>query len=581
MLTALHIRDYVLIRDARLEMASGLTALTGETGAGKSILLDALGFAAGARADRSGVRSGAKQGAVTAAFEPRADHPVWTYLEENGFDLDDDQLILRRVQDADGRTRGFINDAPASIGALRAVGEILLEIHGQHDGRGFLKAAAHRGMLDEFGGLKKRVDAVGAAWRRWRDAEESLAARRRDRDAAMRESDYLRHVVRVLEDLAPEPGEESRLAEKRATMMASEKIADDLSAAIAALEQTDVEGRLSKSLHAIERAAARVGDAATPLGNAAARLEAALLETGEARAAIDNAVAVFDADPAELERTEARLFALRAEARKHGVEPDALVTFFEKTKAALEDLELGEAAFGDLETEAKLARDDYDEKAAALSAKRKAAAKKLDKAVAGELAPLKLGRAVFETVITVDADNPVREGVDHVEFMVATNPGAPAGPLKTIASGGELSRFVLAMKAALAAKDDRTVIIFDEVDAGVGGAVADAVGERLARLAGDAQVLVVTHSPQVAARGAHHWRVEKTQTKSATEVSVTPLTSDARIEELARMLSGAEVTDEARAAAHALLEIDGKPKRKRASAKRPQSQRGAKKLATG
>ena len=556
MLSALHIQNFVLIDQARLTLGQGLTALTGETGAGKSILLDALGLAAGGRAERGAVRRGAKQGAVSAIFEPGSDHPVWAFLEDNSLDNGDDQIILRRVQNADGRGRAFVNDQPVSIGMLRAVGELLLEIHGQHDGRGFLTASAHRSMLDEFGGLSAKAEAVGALWRRWRDAEGALEARRRDRDAAAREADYLRHMAETLEQLDPQPTEEAALAERRAEMMASEKIAEDLNGAIAAIDESGVESKLSVSLRHVERAAGRLATGGDALGAAAERLDGALNEVSEARAALDAAMERFGAPADELDRVEERLFALRAEARKHGVQPDMLGALMEKTRAALNGLEEGEAAFGALEKDVAEARAAYEKAAAALSRSRAAAAKKLDKAVAGELAPLKLGRAEFKAHIESDPAKPASDGYDSVEFMVATNPGAPAGPLKTIASGGELSRFVLAMKAALAAKENRTVIIFDEVDAGVGGAVADAVGERLARLARDAQVLVVTHSPQVAARADRQWRIEKTQTKSSTLTSVTPLTPEARIEEVARMLSGAEITDEARAAARRLLGME-------------------------
>ena len=567
MLTALHIQDFVLIDQARLTLGRGLTALTGETGAGKSILLDALGLAVGGRAERGAVRGGAKQGVVSAIFEPPADHPVWVFLEENGLDDGDGQVILRRALNADGRGRAFINDQPVSVGKLRETGEILLEIHGQHDGRGFLTAPAHRGMLDEFGGLSRKAAGLAAHWRRWREAESELDERRREREATAREADYLRHVVATLEKLDPQPDEEAALAARRAELIASEKIAEDLNAAAEALDEGGADARLSLSLRHIERAAARLEGEAEPLAAAAARLESALNETMEARASLEGAIERFGASPDELDQAEERLFALRAEARKHGAPPDALCAFLEKARAALDDLESGEAAFGSLEKEAAEAKAAYDTAAKALSGARRKAAKKLDSAVAKELAPLKLGRAAFQTHIDTDEMKPTSDGFDVVEFMVATNPGAPAGPLKTIASGGELSRFVLAMKAALAAKENRTVIIFDEVDAGIGGAVADAVGERLARLARDAQVLVVTHSPQVAARADHHWRVEKTQKKTATVTSVAPLAPEARVEEIARMLSGAEVTDEARAAAQRLLGAPAPAKKKPARRK--------------
>lgn len=564
MLIGLHIQDYVLIDQARLSLGQGLTALTGETGAGKSILLDALGLAVGGRAERGAVRQGAKQGIVSAIFEPDSDHGVWAVLEENSLDSGDDQIILRRVQGADGRGRAFINDQPVSIGMLRTVGEMLLEIHGQHDGRGFLTASAHRAMLDEFGGLTIKVEKLAKLWRAWRDAREALEAQRRERDAAMREADYLRHLAETLAQLDPQPDEEAELASRRAELMASEKIAEDLNAAASALDAGGVDGKVSASLRHLERAAERVEENDI-LSAAIERLDGALNELMEARASLDSAIDRFGSQPDEIDRVEERLFALRAEARKHGIQPDKLCALKEKTAAALEGIEQGEAAFDALEADVREAGDAYHKAAAALSKARMTAAKKLDKAVAGELDPLKLGRAVFQTSIERHDDKPTAEGYDSVEFMVATNPGAPAGPLKTIASGGELSRFVLAMKAALAAKENRTVIIFDEVDAGVGGAVADAVGERLARLAADAQVLVVTHSPQVAARATRHWRIEKQQEKKSTITTVSPISDQDRIEEIARMLSGAEITDEARAAACRLLGVEaGVPKKKTA-----------------
>ena len=568
MITALHIQDFVLIDQARLSLAKGLTALTGETGAGKSILLDALGLAAGGRADRGAVRAGAKQGTVSAAFEPPADHPVWHKLEENGLDNGDDQIILRRTQTTDGRGRGFVNDQPVSIGMLREIGEALLEIHGQHDGRGFLTASAHRGMLDEFGGLQKKAKQTSDLWRKWRDAEDALTEKKRDREATIREADYLRHVVKTLEKLAPQSGEEALLASRRTELMAAEKISEDLNAAASALDDNRLEKSLSSALRSLERAAARAPESGKELEVAAERLEAAIQEFGEAQNLIAVAVGRFGGNPDELDETEERLFALRAEARKHGVAPDDLLAFLTATSKALDDLELGEAAFSDLEKAAQESEAAFHKAAAVLSKGRHAAAKKLDSAVAKELAPLKLGKAIFQTEINSDEAKPTTDGIDTVEFMVATNPGAPAGPLKSIASGGELSRFVLAMKAALAAKENRTVIIFDEVDAGVGGAVADAVGERLSRLAMDAQVLVVTHSPQVAARANNHFRIEKTQLKQSTTVSVNALTKKERTEEIARMLSGAEISKEARAAAQRLLDGNASPANGRSKAVR-------------
>ena len=567
MLTGLHIQDYVLIDKVRLPINIGLTALTGETGAGKSILLDALGLAVGGRAERGAVRAGAERGAVTAIFEPNADHLVWRLLRENDLDIPDDQVILRRVLTADGRARAFINDQPVSVAMLRRIGESLLEIHGQHDGRGFLTVAAHRGMLDEFGGLSAKAKGVRAAWREWSGVEAELAQRKRQREAAQREADYLRHVVETLETLDPQESEEETLAARRAHFLAAGKILDDLRAAAKVLDGGGFENDLAANLRHIERASAAFGEKYNPLADVIERLDRTLSEAMEARASIEAAIEDLGGDPDEVDRVEERLFALRAEARKHGVAPDGLRSFLEKTKSSLSALEVGEAEFEKLETGAAERRKAFMSAARGLSLARAKAAKKLDKAVAAELGPLKLGRAVFRTAITTDEENPGSDGFDAVEFMVATNPGAPEGPLKTIASGGELSRFVLAMKAALAAKEDRTVIIFDEVDAGVGGAVADAIGERLSRLAAAAQVLVVTHSPQVAARAHHHWRVSKRQSKAKTTTEISVLDPDDRTEEVARMLSGAEVTDEARAAAGKLLAAPAQPKKRRPASK--------------
>ncbi len=569
MLTALHIQDFVLIDQLSLPLGEGLTALTGETGAGKSILLEALGLAAGGRTGRGSVRRGAEKGVVAASFEPGADHPVWAVLEANGVPADDDQVILRRIQGADGKSRAFINDQPVSIGLLKTIGELLIEIHGQHDGVSFLTAATHRALLDDFGGLSKDAAAVERAWNDWRQAHSALEERRLLREQALREADYLRHVVAELSDLDPQADEEALLAGRRAEMMAAQKVTDDLAAAAAALSEDGLEGKLSTAGHRLTRASAQFSREPNPLAEAIDRIDRALSEIIEARSAVEDAAEKLGLDEQELEATEERLFAIRAAARKHGVAPDKLPEFYRKAADALATLDESAAEFGALEKAAATARNAYFYGARKLSDARRIAAKKLDAAVARELAPLKLGKAAFATSIETNEEKAGALGLDAVEFMVATNPGAPMGPLKTIASGGELSRFVLAMKAALAAKENRTVIIFDEVDAGVGGAVADAVGERLALLAHNAQVLVVTHSPQVAARASSHWRVEKTQTKSETTTRVVVLNDDERIEEIARMLSGAIVTDEARAAARSLLgapalQSGGSQKKKRA-----------------
>ena len=563
MLTALHIHNFVLIDQVALPLGPGLAALTGETGAGKSILLDALGLAAGGRSDRGAIRQGAEQGVVTASFEVGADHPAWRIFEKNGLAVEDDQIILRRIQTKDGRSRAFVNDQPVSVALLREIGETLVEIHGQHDGRGFLTAATHRAMLDDYGGLEAETGGLGRLWRTWREALAALKERRAGRDKALAEADYLRHVVRELAALDPRADEEAGLAARRAELQAAEKIAEDLAAVSELLSDDGLEGKLGQAARRLTRASGKFAAENNPLTRALERIEAALSEFMEARAAVEAAIERLAPDPDALDKAEERLFALRAAARKHAVTVDALPGFLAAAEAKLAELDSGEANFGALEHAAAAAEAAYAKAAKALSAAREAAAEALDAAVAVELAPLKLGRAMFRTQIVTDAARPASEGIDQVEFMVATNPGAPAGPLKTIASGGELSRFVLAMKAALAAKEHRTVIIFDEVDAGIGGAVADAVGERLARLARDAQVLVVTHSPQVAARAGAHWRVAKTQGESETSVTVEILSPDERVEEIARMLSGARITDEARAAARQLLAGAAEPPAKR------------------
>jgi len=566
MLTALHIEDFLLIERLTLTLGQGLTALTGETGAGKSILLEALGLAAGGRTGRGGVRRGAARGVVAAVFEPGPDHGVWRLLDEAGLGAGDDQVILKRVQTSDGKSRALINDQPVSVALLRTVGETLIEIHGQHDGVSFLSASTHRGLLDDYAGAARQAGEVARLWSAWRKIEETLEDRRRSKDAALREADYLRHVVEELADLDPQADEEVTLAGRRAEMIAAQKIAEDLAAAAALVSEDGLEGKLSAAVRRLTRASAAFPGKTNPLSGAIDRLDRALSELIEARSAVDDAAERLGLDEGALDHAEERLFVLRAAARKHAVAPSALPEFFAKAKASLAMLDDSVVEFAALEKSSASARAAYDGAARALSALRRKAAKKLDAAVAGELGPLKLGHAGFATSIVTDAHAAGPFGIDAVEFMVTTNPGAPPGPLKIIASGGELSRFVLAMKAALAAKENRTVIIFDEVDAGVGGAVADAVGERLARLAEGAQVMVVTHSPQVAARASHHWRVEKRMAKNDTTTHVLALDENARAEEIARMLSGAEVTDEARAAARRLLGAPAlvKPAKKRA-----------------
>lgn len=559
MLAALSIRDIVLIDRLDLTLERGLCALTGETGAGKSILLDALGLAIGSRADAGLVGLGAEQGSVTAVFDVDGAHPARAILGENGLDAGGD-LILRRVQSRDGRTRAFINDQPVSVGLLRQVGDTLVEIHGQHDERGLLDASGHRALLDLFGGLGGKAAEVRALWaaaaqaRADRDAHEALLAR------AKAEQDYLRHVVAELDELAPEPGEETALAEARTLMMHSEKIAADLSEAQDALSSdSGLEARLNLALRRLTRAA---GQAGGRLDQAIAALDRTLVEAGEARDEIERAMRALEFDPAELERAETRLFALRAAARKHNVMVDDLAVLADRLRGELADIEGGEAKLSKLRVAADEAWMRYMAAARTLSAARQKAAVKLDQEVARELKPLKLDKAAFRTSVeALDEEFAGPDGLDRVSFLISTNPGAALGPLIRIASGGELSRFVLALKVALASQGSAPTLIFDEVDSGVGGAVAEAVGLRLADLARSAQVLVVTHSPQVAARAEHHLRISKggeAKSRSARLATrVEALDAAMRREEIARMLAGATVTDEARAAADRL--IGGRP----------------------
>ncbi|NNU16775.1 DNA repair protein RecN [Parvularcula sp. ZS-1/3] len=553
MLIELTIQDIVLIDRLTLRLGGGLSALTGETGAGKSILLDSLGLAVGGKADKGLVRAGQDRGVVTAVFEAGEGHAVWGLLDEAGIPTEDDLIILRRQQNADGKSRAFINDQTVPVSVLRRIGQSLIEVHGQHESHGFMDEALHRDLLDDFSGVAKEREAVRRAWGDLRAIRSDIEEREAQQEAALREADYLRHVSEELERLSPQAGEEAELAERRAVLMAAEKVSEELSAAIGALGDDGLEARLSSAAGRIERAAERLGEeAAAPLLKAAQRLDGAMAEFADARGAVLDAADAFVMDEAALEETEERLFALRAAGRKYGRQPDGLHAYAEEVSQQLDLLDEGEASFSELRAREKLAAESYGKSAASLSAKRQKAAAKFSKAVMAELKPLKLDKAQFRVAVTPDAPAGAG-GTDHVLFEVSTNPGAPFGPLKQIASGGELSRFVLALKTVLTAKDGRSVIVFDEVDSGVGGAVADAIGERLAKIASDAQTLVVTHSPQVAARALIHFKVEKSG-KTRVKTDVRRLSDEERREEIARMLSGATVTDEARAAATKLLE---------------------------
>ena len=550
MLTALDIRDVVLIEALRLEFAPGLGVLTGETGAGKSILLDALGLALGARGDAGLVRSGALQATVSAEFVVAPAHAARVLLDEQGLDHDD-ALILRRRVAADGGSRGFINDQPVSAALLREVGATLVEVHGQQDDRGLLNPRGHRALLDAFGGLGSDSTTVAAAYATWQTATAALEAAREALAAGLRDREWLTDAVAELAALAPLPGEEETLAEARSTMQKGARLAEDLDTVTALLGGSD------GGLAALRQAARRLDRLAPELdllADALASMDRAVIEASEAEDKLAAAARALSFDPARLDATETRLFELRGAARKYRVEVSALPALAADYAARAEAIEAGESHIAGLEKAAAAARAAFDVAAKALTAARTHTAVRLDAAVAAELAPLKLDAARFRTAI---AELPPEQwsaaGGDRVEFEVSTNPGAPFGPLLKIASGGELSRFVLALKVALAETGSAGTIIFDEIDRGVGGAVASAIGERLARLAQRTQLLVVTHSPQVAARGEHQWRIAKSSEGTVTRTDVAALSSADRREEIARMLSGAEVTDEARAQAGRLL----------------------------
>jgi DNA repair protein RecN (Recombination protein N) len=552
MLIGLAIRDVVLIDRLDLSFRSGLCVLTGETGAGKSILLDALGLALGVRAESGLVRHGAEQATVTAEFTLSAQHPVRALLRDAGFSMDDDTLVLRRTVAADGRSRAFIADQPASIGLLRQVGEALVEIEGQFAQRGLLDPATHREALDAYGVPVVDIRALTDAWQAWRQAIATHDERAERVRAARAEEDFLRHAMKELEALDPKPGEETALAEERALMQNRERLTEALDAALAELGgDRGGERALQAALRQVERVKERVGGRLDP---AAAALERAVVEAREAVAALEAQARALGGDASRLEQIEERLFALRALARKHGIAVDGLAGLRAEIAAKLDALEDDGGAVDKLQRAVEAGRSAYIAVADRVSAARRSAAAKLDQAVTRELKPLKLEKARFATALTALGEaewGP--HGRERVHFEVATNPGAPAGPLAKVASGGELSRFMLALKVVLARTSPVPTLVFDEVDSGIGGAVAAAVGDRLHRLGQELQVLVVTHSPQVAARGAHHWRVEKSQAAQKTSTRVEELSADARREEIARMLSGASITAEARAAAASLM----------------------------
>lgn len=552
MLARLSIRDIVLIERLDIDFLKGLAVLTGETGAGKSILLDAFALALGGRGDAGLVRHGAEQGQVTAVFDVPKGHPATDILRDNGFE-DSGEMILRRVQAADGKTRAFLNDQAISVQTLKAVGSTLVEIHGQHDERALVDTATHRRLLDAFAALEKDVGAVEKLWDARRAARTVLDEHRASMERAAREADYLRHASEELTNLNPQDGEETTLAERRTVMMQGEKIAEDLREAQAAVggPQSPVSS-LSAAVRRLERRASTAPQLIEPAVKA---MDLAINALEEADQHLNAALVAADFDPLELERIEERLFALRAASRKFSTPVDALNALAQKFAADVALIDAGADQLKVLEKVALAADKEYEAAATKLSAARNKAADKLNKAVNAELAPLKLERAQFSTQVESDPASPGPQGFDRVEFWVQTNPGTKPGPLMKVASGGELSRFLLALKVVLSDRGSAPTLVFDEIDTGVGGAVADAIGARLARLAERVQVMAVTHAPQVAARADQHLLISKDALDKGKRVatSVATLANDHRREEIARMLAGAEITAEARAAAERLL----------------------------
>lgn len=572
MFVSLTVRNILLIDTLDIQFGGGLCVMTGETGAGKSIILDAMGLATGARGSGSLVRVGEKNGSVTAEFELPTDHPVQAILDDHGLAGEDpegaDNLLLRRVLDSSGRGRAFINDQPVSIGLLRTIGDCLTEYHGQHDERGLLNATGHRALLDRFGGLGDQTEAVAAAFDHFRECVTAREQAEHDIKTARADEDYVRHVLAELDELDPQPGEEESLATERSLLMQSTKLADEFSAVCDSLhEGGGVDALLRGASRRLERLLERVDNGREHFADLLAVLERASIEATEAIEALDSAASAIKHDPVRLERTEERLFALRAAARKHNCTVDEITQLREKFSQRLKTIDSGDTHVASLIEAEQHAHQALTTAIQRLREARVKAAARLDSGVNRELASLKLDKARFETEIE---DLPPEKwggaGGERVEFQVSTNPGTPVGPLSRIASGGELSRFLLALKVVLAATGEAATLVFDEIDRGLGGAVAGAVGERLARLSQHTQVLVVTHSPQVAAQADHHWRIDKVaqtaqgkNAKAKDEFVVTRVRNldlEARREEIARMLSGARITDEARAAADRLLDAD-------------------------
>lgn len=552
MLTGLSIRDVVLIEALDLEFGSGLGVLTGETGAGKSILLDALGLVLGARADSGLVRAGAERAMVTAIFELPANSPLIAILAEGDIGHDTGEpLVIRRSVKADGGSKAFVNDQPCSAALLRDISGFLVEIHGQHDDRGLLNPRGHRALLDAFG--RYDAGALLTAYSHWQDRKKRLDDSRANIENAARDKEYLEHSLAELARFLPQLGEEEELASARSDMQKGERIADDLKQVLEIFDGSS--GAMAQMRGAARRLERLAGDHIL-LSEALAALDRAVIEGAEAEDKLNHATVALSFDPARLEEIELRLFEMRALARKHGVSADGLVALQDDMAAKLNAIEAGDEGLARLEAEVAAAYQEYRAIAEKVHAARKEAAARLDKTVEGELAPLRLDAARFRTEVTLlPEERWGPEGMDRVEFMISTNPGAPFAPLAKIASGGELSRFILALKVALAQEGGAETIIFDEIDRGVGGAVASAIGERLARLAKNTQLLAVTHSPQVAAKGDVHYFIAKSSEGTVTRTGVARLDDGGRRQEIARMLSGAEITDEARAQADRLLEI--------------------------
>lgn len=563
MLIGLQIRDVVLIEALDLSIGPGLTALTGETGAGKSIILDALGLATGARGDAGLVRRGASQAVTSAVFAPAPDHPVWDLLEDKGLSYArDEDLVLRRTLSADGRSRAFVNDQATGVGVLKELGEVLLEVHGQHETVGLLDSRTHRPLLDAYGALVGEGAQVASAWKTLREVRARVEALRADVARSAAETEELTFRLSELDRLDPREGEETELAEQRAVLGAAEKALADIASAREVFD--GLGARVAGAIRALERARERAvtagaaidGAAVTRLIAASEALDRVLVEAGEGEAAIDAAASAFDFEPDRLEKTEERLFDLRGLARKLNVAVEELPVLRVRIAERLRAVESAEDTLKAAEAEQAAARTAYLDAAGVLTRARVAAGERLAAAVMAELAPLKLEKARFRVAVEpLGEERAGTSGQDRVAFEIATNPGAPFGDLGAIASGGELARFALALKAALAGRagEAQPLMIFDEVDQGVGGAVADAVGLRLKRLAAAAQVLVVTHSPQVAARAEAHWRIAKADDAERIRTAVEVLSPADREEEIARMLAGAQITDAARAAARALI----------------------------